>query len=70
MKTFSLIWNIFIVILVIVLGVILIIDYQKTKDNAEISPEDLTQLRRTNFFLVMLLCATLLVEHIDRILPS
>lgn len=70
MKTFSLIWNIFIVILVVVLGVILIIDYRKTKDNVEISSEDLKQLRRTNLFLVMLLCATLLVEHIDRILPS
>ena len=45
MKTFSLIWNIFIAILVVVLGVIIIIDYHKTKDNAEISPEDLKQLK-------------------------
>lgn len=57
-------------ILVIVFGVIFIIDYHKTKDNAEISPEDLKQLRRSNFILLMLLCATLIVEHINRILPS
>ena len=70
MKTFSLIWNIFIAILVVVFGVIFIIDYHKTKDNAEISPENLKQLRRTNFFLLLLLCATVIVEHIERILPS
>lgn len=55
------------IILFIVLGVIFILDYRKTKDNAEITPEDLKQLRRTNFILLMLLCVTVLVEHIDRL---
>ncbi len=70
MKTFSLIWNIFIALLIIALGVIFVIDYRKTKDSTEISPEELKQLRKTNFWLIMLLCATVLVEHIDRIIPS
>lgn len=70
MKTFTLVWDIFMIIFYIVLGVVFILDYRKTKDNAEITPEDLKKLRRTNFILLMLLCLTVLVEHIDRILLS
>lgn len=67
MKTFALIWNIFSIILFAALGVIIIIDYRKTKDNAEISPEDLKQLRKNYFFLLMLLCVTLMFEHFNRL---
>lgn len=70
MKTFTLVWDIFMIILFTYFGVVFILDYRKTKDNAEITPEDLKQLRRTNFILLMLLCLTVLVEHIDRILLS
>lgn len=58
------------IILFTYFGGVFILDYRKTKDNAEITPEDLKQLRRTNFILLMLLCLTVLVEHIDRILLS
>ena len=67
MKTFALIWNIFSIILFAALGVIIIIDYRKTKDNTEISPEDLKQLRKNYFFLLMLLCLTLMFEHFNRL---
>ena len=70
MKTFSLVLNIIIAIFIVALGVIFVIDYHKTKDSTEISSEELRQLRKTNFFLIMLLCLTVLVEHIERIFPS
>lgn len=58
------------IILFVVLGVVAIIDYCKTRDNDEISPEDLKILRKKYFFLLMFLCATIIVDHIDRILLS
>lgn len=69
MKTFYFIWNIIFAVLIIVFAVISIIDYRKTKDNTEISPEDIKVLRRKYFFLVMFFCAYLLIERIGRFFP-
>lgn len=70
MKTFSLIWDIFITIVIVICGVLIIIGYHKTKNDTEISPEDLKRLRRDSFVLSMCLLAFLLIERICRLFPS
>lgn len=67
MKTFSLIWSIFVIALILFVCALQIIDYRKTKDDRTISPEDLRELRKRYLRVVLILGAILLLDHVERL---
>lgn len=68
MKAFSLIWSIFVIILILSICTMKIIDYRKTKGDKTISPEDLKDLKKRYLKVVLILGAILLLEHIKRLI--
>lgn len=58
--------NIFLTIVILAVGIILIIDYIKNKDNVNLSPEEIKEMRKNYFKASMLIFAFLLLEHIER----
>ena len=64
MKTFSTIWYIFIIILVLFVCINSVIEYRKTKDEETISPEDLKELKKNHLKMTLLIGVTLIFEHI------
>lgn len=64
MKTFSTIWYILIIILVLFVCVNSVIEYRKTKDEETISPEDLKKLKKNHLEMTLLIGVTLIFEHI------
>lgn len=64
MKTFSTIWYILIIILVLFVCINSVIEYRKTKDEETISPEDLKKLKKNHLEMTLLIGVTLIFEHI------
>lgn len=58
--------NIFLTIVILAVGIILIIDYVKNKDNTNLSPDEIKVMRKNYFKTSMLIFAFLLLEHIER----
>lgn len=66
MKTMFVFLNIFLTIVILAVGIILIIDYIKNKDNVNLSPKEIKEMRKNYFKTSMLIFAFLLFEHIER----
>lgn len=58
--------NIFLTIIILAVGIVLIIDYIKNKDNVNLSPDEIKEMRKNYFMTSMLVFAFLLLEHIER----
>jgi len=68
MKTVFVFLNIFLTIVILAIGIVLIVDYTKNKDNINLSPDEIKTMRKNYFKTSMLIFAFLLLEHIERFL--
>ena len=66
MALWKIIWNCFIIIVILAAATAIIVDYRKHKDDESISPEELKSLRRSHFRFAMLIAVWLLYLHIGR----
>ena len=66
MKTVFVFLNIFLTIVILAIGIVLIVDYTKNKDNVNLSPDEIKAMRNNYFKTSMLIFAFLLIEHIER----
>ena len=66
MKTVFVFLNIFLTIVILAIGIVLIVDYTKNKDNVNLSPDEIKEMRKQYFKTSMLIFAFLLLEHIER----
>jgi len=66
MKTVFVFLNIFLTIVILATGIVLIVDYIKNKDNVNLSPDEIKEMRKQYFKTSMLIFAFLLLEHIER----
>ena len=66
MKTVFVFLNIFLTSVILAIGIVLIVDYTKNKDNVNLSPDEIKAMRKNYFKTSMLIFAFLLLEHIER----
>ena len=66
MATWEIVLNVLLIIIILAATIGIIIDYREHKDDESISPEDLKELRRSDFRHSMFLIVWLLSIHIGR----
>ena len=68
MKAFSMIWCFFIIVVLLFFCIMQIIDYRRTKDDTAISPEELKELKARYLKTLLILCAILIWDHVERLI--
>lgn len=66
MATWRIIVNSFLILVILAASIAVIADYRKHKDDENISPEALKELRRSHFTFAMLTAVWLLFVHVVR----
>jgi hypothetical protein len=66
MATWKIIVNSFLILVILAASIAVIADYRKHKDDENISPEALKELRRSHFIFAMLTAVWLLFVHVVR----
>ena len=67
MKTFKTFFYILVIALVLGIYIFEIVEYRNTKDEESISSEELKQLKKSHLTLFLLMGATIIIEHLDRL---
>lgn len=66
MTTWKIIFNVFMILVIVVAAIGFIVDYREHKDDESISPGELKRLRRSHFKYAMFISALLLFNYISR----